>query len=83
VNPWLVAACVLLVGQLAPLYVCVRRPLMDALVALELSGVVMTTTLLLLAEGFHRKALFDPAIVLAVMTFIGSVIFVRGMERRL
>jgi multicomponent Na+:H+ antiporter subunit F len=81
-SPWLVAAAVLLASLPVPLWVCARRPLMDALIALELSGVIQTTVLLLLAEGFHRTALFDPALVLAVMTFIGSLAFARLMERR-
>jgi multisubunit Na+/H+ antiporter MnhF subunit len=55
---------------------------MDALVALELSGVLMSVTLMLVAEGFHRGALFDPALILAVMSFIGSLTYVRLMERR-
>jgi multicomponent Na+:H+ antiporter subunit F len=82
VSPWLIAACVLLVTLVVPLFACVRLPLMDALIALELTGVVQTTVLLLLAEGFHRTALFDPALVLSIMTFIGSLAFARFMERR-
>ena len=81
-SPWLIAAAVLLVSLLVPLWVCTRAPLMDALVALELTGVIQTCVLLLLAEGFHRTALFDPALVLAVMTFIGSLAYARLMERR-
>jgi multisubunit Na+/H+ antiporter MnhF subunit len=81
-NPWLIAATVLLVALAAPLWVCVRAPIMDALVAVELAGVVQTTVLLLVAEGFHRTALFDPALVLALMTFLGSLVYVRLLERR-
>jgi multisubunit Na+/H+ antiporter MnhF subunit len=81
-SPWLIAAVVLLVALLLPLWVCVRAPLIDALIALQLTGVVQTTVLLLLAEGFHRTALFDPAVVLALMTFAGSLLYVRLMERR-
>jgi len=82
VNAWLIAAAVLLVSVLVPLWAVARLPLMDALVALELTGVTQTTVLLLLAEGFHREALFDPALVLAVMTFIGALAYARFMERR-
>jgi multicomponent Na+:H+ antiporter subunit F len=81
VSPWLIAAAVLLVALLAPLYACVRLPLMDALIALQVTGVIQTVVLLLLAEGFHRTALFDPALVLAIMTFIGSLAYARLMER--
>jgi multisubunit Na+/H+ antiporter MnhF subunit len=82
VNPWLVAATVLLTALVLPLWVLVRAPIMDALVALEAAGVITTTVLLLLAEGFHRTALFDPAVVLAVMTAIGALVYVRLLERR-
>lgn len=81
-SPWLIAATVLLVSLLGPLWVCVRAPIMDAVVALQLAGVVMSTVLLLVAEGFHRSVLMDPAIVLALMAFIGSLIYVRLLERR-
>jgi multicomponent Na+:H+ antiporter subunit F len=82
VSPWLIAAAVLLVSVLVPLWAVARWPVMDALIALELTGVIQTTVLLLLAEGFHRTALFDPALVLAVMTFVGSLAYARLMERR-
>ena len=82
-NPWLIAATVLLVTLLVPLWVCLRAPLMDALVALQLTSVIQTTVLLLLAEGFHRTALFDPAFVLALLTFTGALVYARLLERRL
>ena len=81
-SPWLVAAAVLLAAMVVPLWVCLRAPVMDALIAVQVAGVVQSTILLLLAEGFHRTALFDPALVLAVMTFIGSLVYVRLLERR-
>jgi multicomponent Na+:H+ antiporter subunit F len=82
VSPWLIAAIVMMVLSLAPLWVCLRAPIMDALVAVEACGVLQTSALLLLAEGFHRSVLFDPALVLAVMTFAGSLLYARMLERR-
>lgn len=81
-NAWLIAAAILLIALLVPLYVALRRPLMDALIALELTGIVQSMVLMLLAQGFHRIALMDPALVLAVMSFIGALGYVRLMERR-
>jgi multisubunit Na+/H+ antiporter MnhF subunit len=80
-NAWLIAATVLLVGLCGPILVALRGELFDALVALELAGVVDTLVLMLLAEGFHRTTLFDPAVVLAVMTFIGALALARFLER--
>jgi multicomponent Na+:H+ antiporter subunit F len=83
VSPWLIAACVVLAAVLVPLFVVVRRPLMLAFVALQLVAVLATVVLLLLAEGFHRTALFDPSLVLAVVAFAGALIFARLMAREL
>jgi multisubunit Na+/H+ antiporter MnhF subunit len=54
---------------------------LDALVALELMGVLSTVELMLLAEGTHRQPFIDLALVLAVMSFIGALAFARLLER--
>lgn len=82
-SPWLIAACVLIGAFAVPLFVAARRPLMAAVIALQLSAVLGTVVLLLLAEGFHRPALFDPSLVLAVMGFAGALLFARLMAREL
>jgi multicomponent Na+:H+ antiporter subunit F len=76
-----VCAAVLL-GSLAPLIVlCVRAPVMDGLVALNLAATIVTLVLLLLAEGTHRQPFFDLAIVSAVLSFAGGLTFARFLER--
>jgi multisubunit Na+/H+ antiporter MnhF subunit len=80
-NPWLVAATILLVALAAPGLVCLRARPLDGLVALELASAVVALVLLLVAEGFHRGAFVDLAIVAAVASFIGSLAFVRLLER--
>jgi multicomponent Na+:H+ antiporter subunit F len=82
-NPWLVAATILVVAFAGPLLACARGTVMDALVGLELSGMLATVVMMLLAEGYHRPAFMDLAVVLAVMSFIGALAFVRLLERRL
>ena len=81
-NVWLIGATVLACGLLPCLYVCVRAPLLDAIVALELAGAVATLVLLLLAEGFHRSAYFSLPIVLAALAFVGTMVFVRFLGER-
>jgi multicomponent Na+:H+ antiporter subunit F len=54
---------------------------MEGLVALELTGVISVLVLLLLAEGFQRQPLVDVALALALLSFVGSLAFVRYMER--
>ena len=62
-NEWLIAAAALLGALVVCGAVCVFAAPIDGLVALELSGVVATTILLLLAEGFERQSFVDLALV--------------------
>jgi multicomponent Na+:H+ antiporter subunit F len=82
-NEWLIAATALLLGGLVPLVIAgLRRDTMAAAAALNLAGPVAALILLLLAEGFHRQPFVDLAVVLAVVSFIGSVIVARFLEWR-
>jgi multisubunit Na+/H+ antiporter MnhF subunit len=80
-NEWLWAAAVLTVLVLGLTLVAALRPAGDGLVAIELAGTLVTLTLLLLAEGTHRQGFVDLALVLAVMSFIGLIAFIRFMGR--
>ena len=83
-NEWILAAVVLVVGGIGPcLVVSLRASVMEGLVALELAGVIAVLVLLLLAEGFQRQPFVDLALVLAVLSFVGSLAFVRYMEREI
>ena len=83
-NEWILAAIVLVLGGLVPcLVVSVRASVMEGLVALELAGVIAVLVLLLLAEGFQRQPFVDLALVLALLSFVGTLAFVRYMEREI
>jgi multisubunit Na+/H+ antiporter MnhF subunit len=82
VNVWLVAATVLLGALILPFSVLVRAPRIDALVALELSSVVVTLVLLLLAVGYHRSIYTTVPLVLAAVSLVSGFVFARFMERR-
>ncbi len=82
-NEWLVAAFVL-VAALAPCcVVCVRGTLSEALVALELAGLLATLAFLMVAEGIQREPLVDLAVTLGVMSFLGDLAFTRFLEREI
>jgi multisubunit Na+/H+ antiporter MnhF subunit len=84
VNVWLVGATALLAGLIPCGWVILRERVEDALVALELAASVGVVILLLLAEGFHRSSYFTVPLVLALLGFAGSLVFVRFFaERRL
>ena len=55
---------------------------MEGLVALQLAGEIVALVLLLLAEGFQRQPFTDLALILAVLSFVGSLVFLRFMEER-
>jgi multisubunit Na+/H+ antiporter MnhF subunit len=82
VNTWLAAATVLLGGLLPCGWVLLRGGVLDALVALELASTLATVVLVLLAEGFHRSSYFTLPLVLAGLSFVGSLIFVRFLGDR-
>jgi multisubunit Na+/H+ antiporter MnhF subunit len=83
VNEWLVAATVLVGLLIVCGAVAALADLMSGVVALEIAGVVSTTALLLLAEGTHRQSFVDLALVAAVLSVPGALVFVRLLERRI
>jgi len=82
VNLWLTAATVLLAGLLLCGFVLLRGRPLEALVALELGSTVVTIVLLLLAEGFHRSSYFTLPLVLAGLSFVGTLAFMRFLGER-
>jgi multisubunit Na+/H+ antiporter MnhF subunit len=82
VNVWLIAATVLLAGLLPCGWVILRAQLTDALVALELGSTLVTLVLVLLAEGFHRSSYFTVPLVLAALSFVGTLVFIRFLGDR-
>jgi multisubunit Na+/H+ antiporter MnhF subunit len=83
VNHWLWAATALLV-LLVPLgAVAVAASRLDALVASEAAGTLLTLALVCLAQGFDRSAYTVLGVVAAVLTSTGSVVYIRFFEREL
>jgi multisubunit Na+/H+ antiporter MnhF subunit len=82
-NVWELGAAVLGMAILPCVAVCVLATASEALVALELAGMLTTSALMLLAEGFHRQPFIDLAIVLGLLSLIGSLAFARLMEAEL
>lgn len=80
-NPWLIAAGVLMVGLLPCLVVCARAAPIDRLIAFELATVIETMTFLLLAQGLKQDTFFDLAVVMALLSLAGGLVFVHFMER--
>jgi multisubunit Na+/H+ antiporter MnhF subunit len=81
VNAFVWAATGLVLGYIPLLWVVVRRRPVDGMVALEAGGILLVLVLLCLAEGFHRSFAYGVAIVAAVMSWIGGLVFARFLGR--
>jgi multisubunit Na+/H+ antiporter MnhF subunit len=81
-NAYLVAATALVAGLLPCLVVCARARPIEGLVALELAGATTTLALLCLAEGFNRTTYFGVAVIAAVLTWAGGLVFARFLGRK-
>jgi multisubunit Na+/H+ antiporter MnhF subunit len=82
-NEWQIAAAVLGAALIPCAVVALLAPPTAGLAAVELGAVLLTTILMLLAEGLHRQPFIDLAVVFAPMSVVGSLMFARLMERRL
>jgi multicomponent Na+:H+ antiporter subunit F len=82
VNVWLIAATALLAGLVPCGWVVLRGRLTEAIVGLELASTIVTVVLVLLAEGFHRSSYFTLPLVLAALSFVGTLVFIRFLGDR-
>jgi multicomponent Na+:H+ antiporter subunit F len=82
VNAALVAALVLTAVAM-PL--CLARTavgsVLSRLVGLQLAGTVVALILLLVADGIGRSVYIDLAVVLSLLSFAGSLVFLRFVQR--
>jgi multisubunit Na+/H+ antiporter MnhF subunit len=83
VNVFLWASTALIALELPLLGYALFAPRLDAVVALQAAGAVFTLALMALAQGFQRSAYTILAVVAAVLTFAGAMVFVRFFEREL
>ena len=80
-NAFEIAALALVTGFVPLLWVCLREPEIDGVVALELAGSVATLVLVCLAEGYHRGIYMAVAVVCAAVTWISGLVFARFLGR--
>ena len=82
-NQWLWASTLLIAFEVPLLVFGAFAARLDALVALQAAGGIAAMALITLAEGFHRTSYTILAVVASVLTFAGSMVFVRFFEREL
>jgi multisubunit Na+/H+ antiporter MnhF subunit len=81
-NVWFIGATALLVSLIPVAWVMIRGDILEALVALELTGTIVCVVLLLISEGFKRNSYYTLPLVLAFTNFVGVLIFVRFLGDR-
>lgn len=80
-TAWLASATVLIVGMLLCGLAAARRPVFEAVVALELAGSLVTIALVCLAVGFQRSVYGNVPVIAAVLNWVGSLVYVRFLDR--
>jgi multicomponent Na+:H+ antiporter subunit F len=83
VNVFLWTATALVLLELPLLGFAFFASRLDALSALQAAGGIWALALVSLAQGFHRSAYTILAVVAAVLTFAGGMVFVRFFEQEL
>lgn len=79
-NAWYLAAAVLPVGLLGPLWLAARRPPLDGVVGLQVAAIIAALELVVLGEAMRRQALMLPGLVLAVVSWPGTLAFLRFLQ---
>ena len=82
-TAFLWAGTALVALELPLLLLASRAPRLDALAAVQAGSSVFALALVVLAQGFHRTAYTVLGLVAAVLTFGGSMVFVRFFEKEL
>jgi multicomponent Na+:H+ antiporter subunit F len=80
-REWHIAAAILVAALMPCGWVCLRRSFAEGVVAVQVAGTVGAVALLVLAEAERREPFGSLAIVLAALSFAGTLIFLRFLER--
>ena len=81
VMAFVAAAIAMLVAMIPAGIVLCRGELADSVVAYEFITSVVVMVLALLAQGFKRPALFEFPVLMAVLLYGSSLVFIRTVER--
>jgi len=80
-NVWLWSALALLLALFPCMIVGFRGDIADRLVGLEMTSVIVTIELLLLAQGFAHPSFYDLPLTLVLLGFGGGMVFARFVQR--
>jgi multicomponent Na+:H+ antiporter subunit F len=81
-TAWHLAAAILTVALVPCGWVCLRRSFAEGVVALQLGAITAALALLTLAEAEDRQPFAFLAVVLVVLSFAGTLVLLRFLERQ-
>jgi multisubunit Na+/H+ antiporter MnhF subunit len=81
VNAWFITALALTLALVPVGIRCFAGDSLSRLVGLQMSSVVLSLLLLVLAQAFGRDTLVDLALTVAFLSFGAGLVFVRFLER--
>ena len=82
-NAWLLGAVVVLLGGLAPAgWIASRGSPVDRLVGLEMGSVAAALELMLFSQAVNQSQYLIVPLVLVLLSFAGSLVYVRLLAPR-
>ena len=82
-NPWLIGAIVLLAGSVAPaMWLASRGGPVDRLAGLEVGSTAVTLELTLFAQATGQSQYLIVPLVLALVSFAGTLVYTRLLAPR-
>ncbi len=82
-NLWLAAGAAVSTALVPCADMCLRGTPERRLVGMEMAGFLVTVAMILFTVGFDRLPMIDLPLALAVMSFGGTLVFVRFLGKHL
>lgn len=82
-SVWMIASIALLFALVPCGWLAFTATLEERVVALEMTGIIVTVELMLLTMAFNRAPLMDLAIALGLLSFAAGMVFAHFLAREL
>jgi multicomponent Na+:H+ antiporter subunit F len=82
-NLWLLAGAAVASALVLCAFMCLRGSPERRLVGLEMTSMIVVTSMVLFTVGMGRLPLIDLPLTLAILSFGGGLVFVRFLRRYL
>jgi multisubunit Na+/H+ antiporter MnhF subunit len=80
-NIWLISSVVLLLLLLPATIASIRGGVLDCLIGVQLGGIITTLVFITIGIWTAESAYVDVAIVIAILSFCGGLVYAQFLER--